>query len=54
MGQSIGVIEAWQKAFVAGDADAIAELYEDDAIFVSLPWTSWRRAVTPFATRGPE
>jgi uncharacterized protein (TIGR02246 family) len=34
MGQSIGVIEAWQKAFVAGDADAIAELYEDDAIFV--------------------
>jgi uncharacterized protein (TIGR02246 family) len=32
---STGVIEAWQKAFLAGDANAIADLYEDDAIFVS-------------------
>ena len=34
MGNSTGVIEAWQKAFLAGDADAIAELYEEDALFV--------------------
>jgi len=32
--QSTGIIEAWQKAYLAGDARAIAELYEDDAIFV--------------------
>jgi uncharacterized protein (TIGR02246 family) len=32
MAESTGVIEAWQKAFLAGDADAIAELYEDDAL----------------------
>jgi uncharacterized protein (TIGR02246 family) len=35
MDESTGIIEAWQKAFLAGDADAIAELYDDDAIFVS-------------------
>lgn len=34
MAQSTGVIEMWQKAYLAGDADAIADLYEDDAIFV--------------------
>jgi uncharacterized protein (TIGR02246 family) len=33
MGESTGVIEAWQKAALAGDADAIADLYEDDATF---------------------
>ena len=33
MGESTGVIEAWQKAFLAGDADAIAELYAEDAVF---------------------
>jgi uncharacterized protein (TIGR02246 family) len=33
MAASTGVIEAWQKAFLAGDADAIADLYEDDAVF---------------------
>jgi uncharacterized protein (TIGR02246 family) len=33
MGESTGVIEAWQKATLAGDVDAIAELYEDDAVF---------------------
>jgi uncharacterized protein (TIGR02246 family) len=33
MGESTGVIEAWQKAFLAQDADAIAELYTEDAIF---------------------
>jgi uncharacterized protein (TIGR02246 family) len=35
MSTSTGVIEAWQKAFLAGDANGIADLYEDDAIFVS-------------------
>lgn len=35
MSESTGVIEAWQKAFLAGDAGAIADLYEDDAVFVS-------------------
>ena len=34
MAQSTGIIEMWQKAYLAGDADAIADLYEDDAIFV--------------------
>jgi uncharacterized protein (TIGR02246 family) len=34
MGESIGVIEAWQRGMLAGDADAIAELYEDDAVLV--------------------
>ena len=33
MGESTGVIEAWQKAFLAKDVDAIAELYEEDAVF---------------------
>ena len=33
MAESTGVIEAWQKAMLAGDVDAIAELYADDAIF---------------------
>ena len=33
MSESTGIIEAWQKAFLAGDADAIAELYADDAVF---------------------
>ena len=33
MGESTGVIEAWQKAFIAGDVDAITELYEDGAVF---------------------
>lgn len=32
MSESTGVFEAWQKAMVAGDADAIGELYEDDAV----------------------
>jgi uncharacterized protein (TIGR02246 family) len=35
MAESTGVIEAWRKAFLAGDADAIAELYEEDAIFAA-------------------
>ena len=35
MTTSTGVIEAWQKALLAGDADGIADLYADDAIFVS-------------------
>jgi uncharacterized protein (TIGR02246 family) len=34
VGESTGVIEAWKKAFLAGDAEAIADLYEDDAIYV--------------------
>jgi uncharacterized protein (TIGR02246 family) len=34
MAESTGVIEAWQKAYLAGDADALAALYDDDAIFV--------------------
>jgi uncharacterized protein (TIGR02246 family) len=34
MGESTGVIEAWTKAFIAGDLDAVVELYDDDAIFV--------------------
>ena len=34
MSESTGVIEAWQKAFLAGDVDALIELYEDDAVFV--------------------
>jgi uncharacterized protein (TIGR02246 family) len=34
MRESTGIIEAWQKAFLAGDVDALAALYEDDAIFV--------------------
>ena len=34
MGQSTGTIESWQKAFIAGDAEAIADLYEEDALFV--------------------
>jgi ketosteroid isomerase-like protein len=32
MTQSTGVGEAWQKAFVAGDVDAIVDLYADDAV----------------------
>ena len=32
MGESTGVFEAWQKAMLAGDADAIGELYEEDAL----------------------
>ena len=34
MGDSTGVIERWTKAFIAGDLDAIMEVYEDDAVFV--------------------
>ena len=34
MGDSTGVIEAWSKAFIAGDLDGIMEVYEDDAVFV--------------------
>ena len=34
MSESTGVFEAWQKAMVAGDADAIAELYEEDAVLL--------------------
>ena len=34
MSQSTGVFEAWEKAMLAGDADAIAELYEDDAVLL--------------------
>jgi uncharacterized protein (TIGR02246 family) len=34
MTESTGVIEAWQTAYLAGDADAIAELYDEDAILV--------------------
>lgn len=32
MSESTGVFESWQKAFLAGDADAIADLYEEDAL----------------------
>jgi uncharacterized protein (TIGR02246 family) len=34
MGESTGVFEAWQKGMLAGDADAIGELYEEDATLV--------------------
>ena len=34
MGESTGVFEAWQKAMLAGDADAVGELYEDDAVLL--------------------
>ena len=34
MSNSTGVFESWQKAFIAGDADAIGELYADDATLV--------------------
>jgi uncharacterized protein (TIGR02246 family) len=34
MSESTGVFEAWQKAFIAGDADAIADLYEENATLV--------------------
>ena len=34
MGEGTGVFESWQKARLAGDADAIAELYEDDAVLL--------------------
>ena len=34
MSESTGVFETWQKAMLAGDADAIGELYEDDAILL--------------------
>ena len=34
MDESTGIIEEWKKAVLAKDSDAIAELYEDDAIFV--------------------
>jgi len=34
MGDGTGVFESWQKAMLAGDADAIAELYEDDAVLL--------------------
>src|SRR3954469_13941155 len=34
MGESTGVFESWQKAMLAGDADAIGELYEDDAVLL--------------------
>jgi len=34
MGNSTGVFESWQKAFMAGDADAIGELYAEDATLV--------------------
>ena len=34
MGEGTGVFESWQKAMLAGDADAIGELYEDDAVLV--------------------
>jgi ketosteroid isomerase-like protein len=33
VGDSTGVIEAWTKAFIAGDLDGIMELYDDDAVF---------------------
>ncbi|MEY2461025.1 MAG: hypothetical protein QOG30_2855 [Acidimicrobiaceae bacterium] len=36
MSESTGVFESWQKAFLAGDADAIADLYEEDAT-LALP-----------------
>ena len=34
MAESTGVFESWQKAMLAGDADAIGELYEDDAVLL--------------------
>jgi len=34
MSESTGVFESWQKAMLAGDADAIGELYEDDATLI--------------------
>jgi uncharacterized protein (TIGR02246 family) len=34
MSSSTGVFESWQKAFLAGDADAIGELYAEDATLV--------------------
>ena len=34
MAESTGVFESWQKAMLAGDADAIADLYEDDAVLL--------------------
>ena len=32
MSESTGVFESWQKAMLAGDADAIGELYAEDAV----------------------
>ena len=34
MSESTGVFESWQKAMLAGDADAIGDLYEDDAVLL--------------------
>ena len=34
MADSIGIIEAWQKGMLAGDLEAIVDLYEDDAVLV--------------------
>ena len=34
MSESTGVFESWQKAMLAGDADAIGELYADDAVLL--------------------
>jgi uncharacterized protein (TIGR02246 family) len=34
MAESTGVFESWQKAMLAGDANAIGDLYEDDAVLL--------------------
>jgi ketosteroid isomerase-like protein len=34
MGEGTGVFESWQKAMLAGDADAVADLYEDGAVLL--------------------
>jgi uncharacterized protein (TIGR02246 family) len=34
MAESTGVFESWQKAMLAGDADAIGELYTEDAVLL--------------------
>jgi uncharacterized protein (TIGR02246 family) len=34
MGETTGVFESWRQAMLAGDADAIGELYEEDAVLL--------------------
>ena len=34
MGEGTGVFESWQKAMLAGDADAVGELYEEEAVLL--------------------
>jgi uncharacterized protein (TIGR02246 family) len=34
MAESTGVFESWQKAMLAGDAEAVGQLYEEDAVLL--------------------